>query len=95
MVKELNARCFCSKTIEIVFSSPKGIDADLYLLPRDVFGGKNKDNECFNEENYAAEDGLQNISPCQYGELLLGKYDVEYFGLMVRPTSNRLTSYQT
>lgn len=44
-----------------------GIDADLYLLPRDVFGGENKDNECYNEANYKAEDGLQNISPCQYG----------------------------
>ncbi|CRL06895.1 CLUMA_CG019504, isoform A [Clunio marinus] len=44
-----------------------GIDADLYLLPRDIFGGKNKDNQCFNEDDYVAEDGLQNISPCQYG----------------------------
>lgn len=49
----------------------KGIDADLYTLPRDVYGGTNKDNECYNEDNYRAEDGLQNISPCQYGKLLL------------------------
>ncbi|CAG9800444.1 unnamed protein product [Chironomus riparius] len=44
-----------------------GISADLYQLPRDAYGGSNKDNMCFNEEDYAAEDGLQNISPCQYG----------------------------
>ncbi|KAG5678168.1 hypothetical protein PVAND_007861 [Polypedilum vanderplanki] len=44
-----------------------GIDADLYMLPRDAFGGSNKDNQCFNEDDYEAEDGLQNISPCQYG----------------------------
>lgn len=48
----------------------EGIDADLYTLPRDVYGGSNKDNECYNEDNYRAEDGLQNISPCQYGKLL-------------------------
>jgi hypothetical protein len=44
-----------------------GIDADLYMLPRDAYGGSNKDNQCFNEDDYEAEDGLQNISPCQYG----------------------------
>jgi hypothetical protein len=42
----------------------------LYTLPRDVYGGDNKDNECFNEGDYKAEDGLQNISPCQYGKFL-------------------------
>ena len=40
------------------------------MLPRDAYGGSNKDNQCFNEEDYAAEDGLQNISPCQYGKSL-------------------------
>jgi hypothetical protein len=44
-----------------------GIDADLYMLPKDSYGGTNKDNQCFNEDDYDAEDGLQNISPCQYG----------------------------
>lgn len=54
-------------TIQFIFS---GINADLYMLPRDAYGGSNKDNQCFNEEDYAAEDGLQNISPCQYGKSL-------------------------
>lgn len=46
-----------------------GIDADLYVLPKDSFGGKKKENQCFNADDYTADDGLQNISPCQYGEL--------------------------
>lgn len=45
-----------------------GIDADLYELPKDAYGGKKAENQCFNEDDYTAEDGLQNISPCQYGE---------------------------
>jgi hypothetical protein len=40
------------------------------MLPRDAYGGSNSDNQCFNDEDYAAEDGLQNISPCQYGKSL-------------------------
>lgn len=46
-----------------------GINADLFVLPKNVFGGDNEENQCFNEGNdkYKAEDGLQNISPCQYG----------------------------
>ena len=55
-----------------------GINADLYMLPRNAYGGSNKDNQCFNEEDYVAEDGLQNISPCQYGKTL----DVNEFYLI-------------
>lgn len=49
-----------------------GINADLFVLPKDVYGGDNEDHQCFNEglERYKAEDGLQNISPCQYGKII-------------------------
>lgn len=45
-----------------------GINADLYLLPEDVYGGDNVENKCYDTADYAAQKGLQNISPCQYGE---------------------------
>jgi hypothetical protein len=47
--------------------SSKGIDADLYVLPEDAYGGDHEDNQCFNTQDYKAVKGLQNISPCQYG----------------------------
>lgn len=38
------------------------------MLPRNVYGGDNEENQCFNDDRIQAEDGLQNISPCQYGK---------------------------
>lgn len=47
----------------------KGIQADLYELPDNVYGDatNNKDNSCFDNHGYDAVKGLQNISPCQFG----------------------------
>jgi scavenger receptor class B, member 1 len=60
------------RTLPLDYQHPvvkDGIDADLYVLPEDAYGGENKDNQCFNQQDYKAVKGLQNISPCQYGEL--------------------------
>lgn len=61
---------FFSKLI-IFFLFKSGIDADLYELPKDAYGGKKKENQCFNDDEYEAENGLQNISPCQYGKKII------------------------
>lgn len=53
---------------DLITNSISGINADLYLLPEDVYGSGNPDNKCYNDNDYVAQQGLQNISPCQYGE---------------------------
>lgn len=45
-----------------------GINTDLYILRRDAYGSvSNGNNSCYDSYDYKAIDGLQNISPCQYG----------------------------
>lgn len=69
MVNTNNKKIYAIDGLSLV-NSIKGIDADLYLLPSDVFGGENKENQCFNDDSYKADHGLQNISPCQFGKLM-------------------------
>lgn len=46
-----------------------GLAADLYEMPNNTFGdgAHNPDNACYDNNEYSAIKGLQNISPCQYG----------------------------
>lgn len=55
-----------------------GIPADLFVLPSDAYGdGKNnKNNSCYDTDSYEAVKGLQNISPCQYGNKYLKKKNI-------------------
>lgn len=58
------------RTLPLKYARPMvkdGINVDLYELSDDAYGGSNPNNTCFNEPDYDAVYGLQNISPCQYG----------------------------
>lgn len=46
-----------------------GIDVDLFELDEKAYGNSkiNRKNECFDDEVFAPEQGIQNISPCHYG----------------------------
>ncbi|XP_020814473.1 lysosome membrane protein 2-like isoform X1 [Drosophila serrata] len=46
-----------------------GIAADLFRLPNNSYGDSahNPENKCYDSNDYEAVQGLQNISPCQYG----------------------------
>ncbi|XP_070136346.1 scavenger receptor class B member 1 isoform X3 [Drosophila bipectinata] len=46
-----------------------GISADLFRLPNNSYGdaAHNPENRCYDTSEYEAIQGLQNISPCQYG----------------------------
>lgn len=46
-----------------------GIDVDLFELDEKAYGNSkgNKENECFDDDLFAPEQGIQNISPCHYG----------------------------
>ncbi|KAH8345862.1 hypothetical protein KR067_007776 [Drosophila pandora] len=46
-----------------------GIAADLFRLPNNSYGdaAHNPENRCYDTSEYEAIQGLQNISPCQYG----------------------------
>lgn len=39
----------------------------MYTLAEDAYGGNKTENQCFNEDGNQTIQGLQNISPCQYG----------------------------
>ncbi|XP_016934979.2 lysosome membrane protein 2 isoform X1 [Drosophila suzukii] len=46
-----------------------GIAADLFRLPNNSYGDSahNPENKCYDSSDYEPIQGLQNISPCQYG----------------------------
>jgi len=46
-----------------------GIAADLFRLPNNSYGDSahNPENKCYDTSEYEPIQGLQNISPCQYG----------------------------
>lgn len=46
-----------------------GIGADLYTLAEDAYGPPNENNSCYDHPDYKKYQGLQNISPCQYGKI--------------------------
>ncbi|CAO1331993.1 unnamed protein product [Diamesa tonsa] len=67
VVKDGECILFILNNNDLITNSISGINADLYLLPEDVYGSGNPDNKCYNDNDYVAQQGLQNISPCQYG----------------------------
>lgn len=59
--------------IKLNFDFYTGIPADLYSTPENIYGdsASNPNNSCFDTEDYKAQKGLQNISPCQYSKCTL------------------------
>ncbi|XP_058827375.1 scavenger receptor class B member 1 [Topomyia yanbarensis] len=58
------------RSLPLVYRYPvekDGISADLYTLAANAYGPNNKNNTCFDHPDYKRYQGLQNISPCQYG----------------------------
>ncbi|XP_055601457.1 scavenger receptor class B member 1 [Uranotaenia lowii] len=58
------------RALPLVYRHPvekDGISADLYTLAEDAYGPANENNTCYDDKHYKRYQGLQNISPCQYG----------------------------
>ncbi|EDS42901.1 epithelial membrane protein [Culex quinquefasciatus] len=58
------------RSLPLVYRHPvekDGIGADLYTLAEDAYGPPNENNSCYDHPDYKKYQGLQNISPCQYG----------------------------
>lgn len=58
------------RSLPLVYRHPvekDGIGADLYTLAEDAYGPPNENNSCYDHSDYKKYQGLQNISPCQYG----------------------------